>query len=151
MNILSIDLGATIGYIKNGVGGSVKFKTKDDSIGYRLLLFKNWLTSMTKDIDLITYEVPVEGHFSGTKSHANFEGVLLAFCHENNITYKGYNNSSIKNYAKKTYEAMTNDKHKGHMKKEHMVSYSNICFDLNPEDDNHADAWWIYLLTLENI
>lgn len=151
MRILSLDLGTLTGYVIDGVGGTINFKTKDDSIGYRLLIFKEWLTIHSKNIDLITYEVPVEGNFSGTKSHANFEGALLVFCQENNIPYKGFNNSSIKMYAKTTFESMTSEKHKGHMKKEHMILYGETLFDQQFKDDNHADAFWIYLLTLDKV
>lgn len=125
--------------------GIFKTKEKNESRSNRFLRFKTFILDKISvwDIDFVGYEKPSQGHFSGTRTHANFEGVLLAelaqIRKERLMSYMEVSPNAIKKVAKDT----VNLPFKGNYDKPMMVKSAKEFFDFDIIDDNHADALWL--------
>lgn len=148
MRILAIDLGATSGWcLSEHEHGTWNLKTRpDESKGMKLIKLKANIMKVMEGgkIDVIFYEKPGGRHFNGIRSISNFEGVLQQFCLENDIDYRGFSATEMKKYAKQRYQSVTNEKVSGRMNKDRMVEFAKIVLGVDPIDDNHADALWLY-------
>lgn len=140
MNILAIDPAMTTGFACNKASGVFLCKAKGrQSLGYRFILFRNYIKALIEDndIDFVVYEKPSGKHFTGIRSHSNFEGVLLELCEDLKIEYKEVVSTEIKRYAKSI------SKVSGIMDKSAMFSTAIDFIQPNVIDDNHADALWL--------
>ena len=141
--ILALDIAMTTGYAHPNGSGIFTCKEKGfQSLGYKLVVFKREVTKLIQenDIKLVVYEKPTGAHFTGVRSHANFEGVLIETCLGLGVEYKDENSATIKKFAKDT------SKMQGRMGKPEMFESAMDHFKINVIDDNHADALWLYEL-----
>lgn len=130
MVIGSIDLGSNAGWCKWPSYGLQCF-TGDQ--GSKLTKFYSWLSEVFHDVDIVAYEQPVGGHFTGIKSLANFEGVLLLWAKMNNKGVLPVKPSEIKKFATG----------KGNAKKEQMLKAVNA-YSVSVKNHNVADAIHIW-------
>lgn len=144
MKILALDPATLTGYCfgdtKPISHGTWDFKLKSyESTGLKFLRLSKHLEELNYNadgIDLIAYEKPSGQHFTGVRSHANFEGVILKVCEFYGINYKAYTASEIKRFATG----------KGNAKKAQMIEACTTNYNIKPEDDNHADALHLWHL-----
>lgn len=138
MNILALDPATVTGYMTEYANGIWDFKLKPyESTGVKFMNFRKALHEITildGLVDFVVYEKPSGRHFSGVRSHCNFEGVLIEFCESNNLDYKSYVSSSIKLFATG----------KGNASKQMMIDSCKEKYGVVPIDDNHADAIHLY-------
>ncbi len=151
LRILSLDPATLTGYCTPTASGtfSNKLRSKESS-GMKFIKFRAQIKRIIQDdeINLVVYEKPGGRHYNGIRSHANFEGVLLQLCEELGVEYRDYSATEIKKYAKTKYFNLIEAKPHGHMTKDKMVEYANLVFSMDCEDDNHADAKWLYEMAL---
>lgn len=159
--VLALDMATITGWAdSDGNSGIESFKitpkeTKEER-GLKFHKMYGWLFDKILEeksqVDLIIYEKPVQGRYTALRSSANFEGVLLHFCHLYSINYEGYSPNTIKAFARKTMR-LRQDKakqypelltKKGNYGKPEMVKSAEIHFiKTQIIDDNHADALWL--------
>lgn len=138
MNILAIDPANLTGWCTEKASGVFNCESKGyTSAGMKLLKFKKEIQELVSrfSIDLIVYERPSGRHFTGIRSHSNYEGVLVNYCLEEGILFKEYSASKIKKFF--TGKGNAN---KGLMLLKAMEYKSEV------EDDNEADAIALYQL-----
>lgn len=133
-NIVALDLGTTMGWAMkiDGVvtSGSKGFKSgKFVGAGYRFLEFKHWLTTLDS-ISIILFE-EVRRHIGTDAAHCygGFLAVLLSFCEQYNIPYRGVPVKQIKKYITGSGSASKTD-----------VIEAVKTYGYSPIDDNEADA-----------
>lgn len=139
LKIVALDPAGITGFCTNTKSGIWDVKPKPyESTGIKFLSLKKHLkTILEKEgIDLIAYEKPSGQHFTGVRSHANFEGVILEFCESNDIDYKAYTASEIKKFATG----------KGNAGKPLMIEAAVKKYGIAVTDDNHADALHLHSL-----
>jgi Holliday junction resolvasome RuvABC endonuclease subunit len=139
MKILAIDPAGKSGWCTETASGVWNLKPKSyESNGMKFLKMKASIDEIVKaeGITFIGYEKPSGRHFSGIRSHANFEGVIVAYCEENGIEYKDFSASEIKKFATG----------KGNSNKAAMIVACKETYGFDPIDDNHADAKHLYEL-----
>lgn len=139
MKIVALDPAGITGYCTNSSSGIWDCKPKPyQSTGIKFLTLQKRLKEVleSEGIDLIAYEKPSGQHFTGVRSHANFEGAILTFCESNNLDYKNYTASEIKKFATG----------KGNAGKPLMVSSAEEKYKIEVLDDNHADALHLWHL-----
>lgn len=140
MNILSLDVATKCGWCTATASGTWDFSIKkDESSGMRLIRFKSKLKEVIKleEINLVTFETPaIYGKFPNFVQ-SELHGVLKVFCEENNIQYRGFAPSEIKKYATG----------KGNAGKPLVIAAAKEKLGYTGNDDNEADAMWIYQLT----
>jgi Holliday junction resolvasome RuvABC endonuclease subunit len=137
MNILALDVATKTGWRNNLAGGTWDFSIKrDESGGLRLMRFK----SKVKEIialdrpDVVVFERTAGHHKAALIVQAELHGVLKSLLDDENIEYKAYSASEIKKHATG----------KGNSNKDAMISSCIEKLNIQPVDDNHADACWIY-------
>lgn len=142
MKILALDPAATTGYCTSTASGIWDLKPKSyESNGMKFIKMKSSIHEIVKaeGITFIVYEKPGGRHYNGLRSHANFEGVIVSYCEENNLDYKDYSASEIKKFATG----------KGNCNKEAMIKACEETYNFKPMDDNHADAVHLYNLAIQ--
>lgn len=150
--IISLDLATVTGFVVGTMDGTIiesgikDFSigpTKDESREMKYKRFKYWLTMLISayNIEFVCYEKPGGRHFTGVRSHSNFEGVLLAEAPDDSA-WKAYSATEIKKYAKGLVESSI-----GNPNKDHMYEWASEYFtNVEVEDHNHADALWMFYL-----
>lgn len=133
LNILALDPATTTGYCSEHASGIWEFKLKSyESTGIKFLNFRKKLAELiqAENIDMVVYEKPSGQHFTGVRSHSNFEGVILECCQALETQYITYTSTQIKKFATD----------KGNAKKPEMIQACKDKYGITPIDDNHADA-----------
>lgn len=137
MKILALDVATKTGWFNGVAGGVWNFTPKrDESGGMRLLRFKS------KIKEIISIDKPDAVVFERTSGHhkhalivqAELHGVLKSVLDDEGIEYKAYSATEIKKHATG----------KGNAGKPLMIKSCIEKLGVNPVDDNHADACWIY-------
>ncbi len=142
MKILALDPASTTGYCTETASGIWDLKPKSyESNGMKFIKMKSSIHEIVEaeGVTLIVYEKPGGRHYNGLRSHANFEGVIVSYCEENNLDYKDYSASEIKKFATG----------KGNANKEAMIKACEDTYGFKPIDDNQADAVHLYNLALQ--
>ena len=140
MKILALDVATKCGWCTETAHGmwdlSIK---KDESSGMRLIRFKSKLVEVVKleEITLITFERTAGHHKNALIVQAELHGVLKIFCEERKIDYRAFSAKEIKSHATGN----------GNASKLLMIKSAQEKLGLKTEDDNEADAMWIYDLT----
>lgn len=144
--ILALDLGTRTGFAAHSratgiVSGVKDFSTKrNQGGGMRYLEFKRWLDSINKGAITEVYWEEVRRHAGTQAAHVfgSFQGVLMAWCEENNIAYKSVPVGTIK-------KAATG---KGNASKQDMIDAAKA-LGFNPATDDEADAIHILRYVME--
>jgi crossover junction endodeoxyribonuclease RuvC len=145
MNILSIDPATKCGWAHSGgMGGTWDLSVRrDESSGMRLLRLRGKLNEVKNavGIDLLTFEAARNAapKMQGALViQAQFQAIIVEFCEDHNIQYRGYSPSEVKKHATG----------KGNASKDQMIDAAKRKWPTVPiEDDNHADALHILDLT----
>jgi Holliday junction resolvasome RuvABC endonuclease subunit len=139
VKILAIDPAALAGFCSPTASGTWNLKPKSyESNGMKFIKMRASIDEIVKaeGITFIAYEKPSGRHFNGIRSHANFEGVIVAYCEENGLDYKDFAAKEIKKFATGN----------GNAGKPLMMQACKDKYGVDPVDDNHADAVHIYHL-----
>lgn len=139
MKILALDPATKCGWAhSDGPSGVFDLSIRrDESAGMRLLRLKGKLNEIRRDvgIELVAYEAArnaAQKMQGALVVQATMQGVIVSWCEEHGIEYRGYSPSEIKKHATG----------KGNASKCDMVKAAEAKFG-PVEDDNHADALWI--------
>lgn len=142
--ILALDIAGKTGYCMGEDYGTWDFSRKGKiSKGFQLLEFHTVLTEYIEqnNPDIVVYEKPGGRFYSGVRSHANFEGILLLVAEQLSIKkVKGYSAPSIKKFATG----------KGNASKLEVIDGVKL-LGYKPKDDNQADAIALHLLTKDEL
>ena len=140
MKILAIDPAQRTGFcldVNSGKFGFKDFKLKrDESFGFKLLQFKKFLKDLieTEGVELVAFERPSGHHAAAVQSHSKFIAMIEEYCAEHGIPTKGFSAKEIKSHATGN----------GNANKVMMIAAANKKFNQGVEDDNVADAIWIW-------
>lgn len=137
IEILALDVATKTGWRNSLSGGTWDFSTRrDESGGMRLLRFKAKIQEIIKlqRPDLVVFERTAGFHKSALIVQAELHGVLKLILDEENIKYEAYSATEIKKIATG----------KGNCGKPEMIKACKEKLGIDPVDDNHADACWIY-------
>lgn len=145
MNVLAIDPATKCGWAhSNGISGVWDLSIRrDESAGMRLIRMTGKLNEIHRDcgVEVLVYEA---ARHSAPKMQgalvvqATIQGVLLHWCEERNIQYRGYSPAEIKKHATG----------KGNASKDMMVAAAVETFGA-VESDDEADALWLLDLFLK--
>lgn len=144
IKLLALDVATHCGWCTETAHGVWDLSIKrDESSGMRLLRFKSKLKEVTEleKINLISFERTSGFHKAALIVQAELHGVLKIFCEENKIDYRAFSAKEIKQYATG----------KGNAGKPAMVKAAREQLGYLGNDDNTADAMWIYYLTLSSL
>lgn len=144
MNILAIDQAGKCGWKSPNASGVWNLKTKaDESAGMKLLRFRSKLKEIheLEKIDIIVCERAASQYKAALISGAKFIAIIELFCLENNIEYKAYSAKEIKTFATG----------KGNAGKPEMIASCIEKYNINPADDNEADAVHLYHLAKSDL
>lgn len=141
MKILALDPATHCGFAHScGISGTWDLSIRrDESSGMRLIRLRAKMQEILNGagIDLVVYEA---ARNAGPKMQgalvvqAMLQGVIVLWCEENHLQYKGLSPSEIKKHATG----------KGNANKDLMVSSAKAKWPTVPiGDDNTADALWI--------
>lgn len=137
INILAIDQASKAGWATKNASGVWDFSTrKDESQGMKLLRFRAKLKEVCQleEINLIAYERVAGFHKSAIIHASKMVAIIESFCEENNIEYKAISATEIKKFATG----------KGNANKDKMIESARLKLGYEGDDDNEADALWIY-------
>lgn len=147
MRILALDPATACGWAhSSGISGTWDLSVRrDESAGMRLVRLSGKLNELlrTVGVDLVAYEA---ARNAGPKMQgalvvqASMQGVIVHWCEENGIEYRGYSPSEVKKHATG----------KGTANKELMLATARERFG-DVADDNQADALWILDLIRKEI
>lgn len=146
MNILALDPATNCGFAHSG-GASGTWDCsvrRDESAGMRLIRFRSKLRAILESdtIDLVVFEAARNAapKMQGALVvQATLQGVLLAWCEDNGLDYRGYSPTEIKKHATG----------KGNANKEAMIKAAKAKWtDRAIGDDNEADALWLLDMAL---
>jgi Holliday junction resolvasome RuvABC endonuclease subunit len=140
LNILALDVATHCGWCTETAHGVWDFSVKrDESSGMRLIRFKSKLCEIisSEKINLVTFERTAGHHKAALIVQAELHGVLKTYCEENKIQYRAFSAGEIKSHATG----------KGNASKDMMVKAAQEKLGLTTNDDNEADAMWIFSLT----
>ena len=143
---LALDPATTTGWATEDSSGIMNFKVNSHtSNGVKFLKFRNKIKELVElgEITMVFYERPSGQHFTGVRSGANFEGVLISLLEELGVKYMELTSTEIKKHAKTVCEEKFGVKIKGQMNKDKMVEWATKFFNRTFIDDNEADACWI--------
>lgn len=139
MKILALDVATKCGWAhSSGIGGTWDLSIRrDESAGMRLIRFAGKLNEIRVNagVDVVVFEAARNAapKMQGALVvQATIQGVLIHWCEENGIEYRGYSPSEIKKHATG----------KGNANKDLMLATAREKFG-EVVDDNHADALWI--------
>jgi Holliday junction resolvasome RuvABC endonuclease subunit len=143
MNILALDVATKTGWCSNEAHGVWDFKLKrDESSGMRLIRFKAKLQELFKldKPDLVVFEMTAGRYKAALIVQSELHGVLKETCENHDIPYKSYPAKEIKKFATGN----------GNASKEKMIKAVKDQMEIEPIDDNHADALWLWELAAED-
>lgn len=139
MRILAIDPATKCGWAhSDGPRGTWDLSIRrDESAGMRLIRFKGKLNEIQRDVgvDVVAYEAARNAgpNMQGALVvQAMIQGVLVSWCEENGVEYRGYSPTEVKKHATG----------KGNAGKDAMIAAAVKRFGA-VGDDNEADALWI--------
>lgn len=144
IKILALDVASKCGWCTETASGVWDFSIKrDESSGMRLIRFKSKLKELCslEGINLVTFERSAGQYKSSIIVQAELHGVLKIFCEENNIEYRAFSAKEIKQYATG----------KGNAGKPQMIAAAKEKLGYQGNDDNEADAIWIYQLSKSSL
>lgn len=141
MRILAIDPATKCGWAHScEISGTWDLSVRrDESAGMRLIRFRGKLNEIARDVgvDLVVYEA---ARHAAPKMQgalviqAMIQGVLVSWCEDNSIEYRGVSPSEVKKHATG----------RGNAGKDLMVQAAKERWPERPiKDDNEADALWI--------
>lgn len=139
IKLLAIDQASNCGWCTAHASGVWNFNTrKDESAGMKLLRFRAKLKEVCEleQINLIAYERVAGFHKNAIIHASKMVAIIEAFCEENNIDYKAVSATEVKKFATG----------KGNAKKDDMIASAKLKLGYTGNDDNEADAIWIYQL-----
>lgn len=139
LKILALDIATHCGWATETASGVWDFTIKrDESSGMKLIRFKSKLKEVVKleEITLIAFERSSGQHKSSLISQSELHGILKLFCEENKIDYRAFSAAEVKSHATG----------KGNSGKPAMIQAAKDKLGYQGEDDNEADALWIYNL-----
>ena len=138
-NLLAIDPATKTGWATvEDYGVWNLSKRKNESDGIKWLRFRSALDEVCTlaGIDVVAYERPSGRHTGAVIHHAKLVAIIEAYCADNGIDYAGYSASAIKKHATG----------KGNCGKPAMIAAAQEKLSYTGEDDNEADALWLYEL-----
>lgn len=146
MKILALDPATKCGYAhSSGLSGVWDLSIKrDESAGMRLIRLRAELEGLRakEGVDLVVYEAVRNMAPQGRGAsvvQAMIQGVIVLWCEDNGIEYRGYSPQQIKKQATG----------KGNAKKDQVLAAACMTWPtINVIDDNHADALWLLDLAL---
>lgn len=138
MNILALDPATRCGWAHScGASGTWDLSVKrDESAGMRLMRLKAKLNACYESgVDVVVFEAarnaaPRMGGALVVQSQ--IQGVIVLWCEEKAVEYRGYSPTEIKKHATG----------KGNANKDAMIEAA-VSKGWNPKDDNEADALWL--------
>jgi|SRR5215217_361902 len=144
VNILAIDQASNCGWASKNASGVWNFNTrKDESSGMKMLRFRAKLKEVCalEEINLVVYERVAGFHKAAIIHAAKMVAIIESFCEENGIEYKAVSATEVKKYATG----------KGNANKEKMIEAARLKLGYEGNDDNEADALWIYQLVKQEL
>lgn len=144
MIILALDVATKTGWATKETSGVWNFTPKrDESGGMRLLRFKAKIKEFIalNRPDLVVFERTSGFHKNALIVQAELHGVLKSVLDDEGIDYKAYSAKEIKKHATG----------KGNANKEDMKQACRDKLNIEPIDDNHADALWIHDLARNDL
>lgn len=139
LKILALDVATKTGWAVDGTSGTWDFKPrKGESVGMRIVRLKAAVREMIKlnEIDLVVYERAAGVHKNSIIVESEMIGALVCFLLEEKINYTCYSAKEIKKYATGN----------GNAGKLLMIKAANEKLGYTGNDDNEADALWLYQL-----
>lgn len=138
MKILALDPATNCGWAhSDGPSGTWDLSIRrDESAGMRLIRLRGKLNELLKSqgVDVIVYEAARNAapKMQGALViQAKLESVIVTFCEDNGIEYRGYSPTEVKKHATG----------KGTASKDQMIAAAKQKFGVDVgEDDNQADA-----------
>ena len=145
VNILALDPGTKTGWAHScGQSGVFDLSVRrDESSGMRLVRLRGKLNEIKRDVgvSLLVYEA---ARFAGKNGRgalviqSMFQGVIVEWCVDNNVDYRGYSSTEIKKYATGN----------GNASKELMIAVAEKVWPQKKGmDDNEADALLLLSMT----
>lgn len=137
LNILALDIATHCGFCTETAHGVWDLSIKrDESSGMRLIRFKHKLKEIFKleEINLVAFERTSGRHKNSLIVQSELHGVLKSLCEEESIEYRAFSATEIKKFATG----------KGNANKTAMIEAAQTKLGMTSDDDNEADAMWIY-------
>jgi len=144
MNILALDQASNCGWCTKTASGVWDFNTrKDESSGMKMIRFKSKLKEVCtlEEINLVVYERVAGFHKNSIIHAAKMVAIIESYCEENGIAYKAVSATEVKKYATG----------KGNANKDKMIEAAQSKLGYLGNNDNEADAMWIYQLVLNEL
>jgi Holliday junction resolvasome RuvABC endonuclease subunit len=154
MKILALDPATKCGWAhSSGLSGVWDLSIKrDESAGMRLIRLRAELDKFLHvhresnlGVDLVVYEAVrnmAPGGRGASVVQAMIQGVIVLWCEDHGINYRGYSPNQIKKQATG----------KGNASKDNVLAAACMRWPkLDIIDDNHADALWLLDLALEEV
>lgn len=144
MNILALDQASNCGWATKTASGVWDFNTrKDESSGMKMIRFKAKLKEVCtlEEINLVVYERVAGFHKNSIIHAAKMVAIIESYCEENGIAYKAVSATEVKKYATG----------KGNANKDKMIEAAQSKLGYLGNNDNEADALWIYQLVLNEL
>lgn len=144
IRLLAIDQASNCGWCTAHASGVWNFNTrKDESAGMKLLRFRAKLKEVCEleQINLIAYERVAGFHKNAIIHASKMVAIIESFCEENNIDYKAVSATEVKKFATG----------KGNAGKQEMIASATLKLGYEGNDDNEADAMWIYQLLKDEL
>ena len=91
--------------------------------------------------DVVVFERTAGRFKNALIVQSELHGVLKIVCEDNNIEYKAYSAKEIKKFATGN----------GNASKAMMMAACKEQIGIDPIDDNHSDAIWIWQLAMEDL
>lgn len=135
--ILALDIASVTGWCTEVSHGFWNFRPKkDESKGMRVVRFHSKVSEMISEhgINIIYFEMAAGRHANSIAVESEMIGVLKLLCEKMGVEYKSITSSAIKKHATG----------KGNAGKDLMVQAAKDKLGFTGEDDNEADAMWIY-------
>jgi Holliday junction resolvasome RuvABC endonuclease subunit len=143
-NILALDVATNCGWAtENGSGCWNLGIKRDESSGMRLLRFRSKLKEIIEleKINVVVFERSAGRHQNAVITQSELHGVLKIFCEDNMIPHRAFSASEIKKHATG----------KGNAGKPAMIKAAKDKLGYKGNDDNEADALWIYNLAKQEL
>ena len=137
MNILALDIATKTGWATAKISGFFNFSPRrGESEGMRLIRFKTAIREIIKaqDINLVVFERAAGLHKASIIVQSEMIGVLKELLLDNGIEYTQFSAKEIKKHATGN----------GNASKSKMVEAAIAKLNYKGNDDNEADALWIY-------
>jgi Holliday junction resolvasome RuvABC endonuclease subunit len=143
MKILALDIATKTGWKTRTSSGVWDLKpNRGESEGMRVVRFKSKVREIIdlEGIQIVSYERPAGLHKSSIIVASEMIGVLKDLCIELGVELACYSATEIKKFATG----------KGNANKDKMIEAAEN-LEYKPQDDNEADAIFLYLLTKKDL